>query len=224
MKKSRFVSILLVNAGPTQWDLQHRFGGTTDLPLSQDGIDRIAALGQAFLGKVASVSCGPEEACKQAAAIFSPQRPKPRVVEAFRDPAIGRWQGMLESELERRYPSCFESWRADPATVSIPSGEEWNDASPRLIGAVLKEGDRLGEGEARHMAVVVRPLAWAELVRLATKRATSDISTILAAPDDVGPYLIDVDRLRESIEEGGFSPASLVPRPLQRPLKRLLGT
>ncbi len=220
MKKSRFVSVLLVNAGPTLWDLQGRFGGSADVPLSDEAVARITALAATYRGKIASLCCGPETACREASLLMSPSRPKPRELNDLREPEIGLWQGMLDTELERRYPSCFDSWRTDPASVSIPSGEEWMKASRRLVESLLKEGDRLADGEARHLAVVVRPLAWAELIRVATRRATSDIGGILSGSSDLSPLLLDAHRLRDSLAEAAADPAPRVRRPLQR----LLGT
>lgn len=220
MKKSRFVSLVPVMAGPTLWDQQGRLGGDTDLALTPEAIARIHLLATTLRGKLAAICTGPEQACTEAGALLaSGTKLKPRKIPGLKDPGIGLWQGMLESELERRYPSCFESWRADPATVSIPSGEEWADASSRLVTSLLKESDRLADGEARHLAVVLRPLAWSELVRLLTKRATSDIPTILGSGEEA-PVLLDIERARDLVEDGGFRAASLVPRPFQR----LLGT
>ncbi len=220
MKKSRFVSLLPIKAGPTPWDAQGRFAGETDLSLTPDAAARISALGATFRGKLAAICTGPEQSCIEGGVLFAGStKPKPRKLESLRDPGIGLWQGMLESELERRYPACFESWKVDPASVSIPSGEEWLHASGRFICELLELSGRLADGEARHLALIVRPLAWAELVRIASKRATADIPAILDS-DDERPMLVDIDRLRDHAEAAGLKAGSLI----SRPFLRLLGT
>ena len=48
----------------------------------------------------------------------------------------GEWQGLLVTEIERRYPDSFRRWQEAPLTVTLPGGESIAQMQERVLVAV----------------------------------------------------------------------------------------
>lgn len=48
----------------------------------------------------------------------------------------GEWQGLLVTEIERRYPDLFRRWQETPLTVTLPGGESIAQMQERVLAAV----------------------------------------------------------------------------------------
>lgn len=48
----------------------------------------------------------------------------------------GEWQGLLVTEIERRYPDLFRRWQEEPLTVTLPGGENIIQMQERVLAAV----------------------------------------------------------------------------------------
>jgi broad specificity phosphatase PhoE len=48
----------------------------------------------------------------------------------------GEWQGLLVTEIERRYPDLFRRWQEAPLTVTLPGGESIAQMRERVLAAV----------------------------------------------------------------------------------------
>ena len=48
----------------------------------------------------------------------------------------GDWQGLLVTEIERRYPDLFRRWQEAPLTVTVPGGESIAQMQERVLAAV----------------------------------------------------------------------------------------
>ncbi|MFZ4576001.1 MAG: histidine phosphatase family protein [Phycisphaerales bacterium] len=186
MAQAKFLSLLLVRAGPTEWDRQGRITGSVDLPLPPTSCSAVAEAGAPYGSGVAVVLSGPESAAQTAAKVFAP-RARVRVVDELREPGLGLWEGLLETEVEQRYRACYREWRADPSSVSIPESEPMLAAQSRLVRAVVAQGARFAS-DAQHVAVIVRPIAWGLLRCWAENRALTDLWGLLEGAVGVQPW------------------------------------
>ena len=177
MGNAKFLSRLLVRAGPTEWDRQGRIAGSVDLPLPEASAAAIRLASGPYAATVAAVLCGPEQASVAAAKAFG-GRMRVRPSEDLKEAGAGLWEGMLETEVEQRYRSCYREWRTDPGSVCIPEGEPLIAAQARLVRAVVGLGGKFAS-DAQHVAVVVRPLAWGLLRCWAESRALTDLWKLL---------------------------------------------
>jgi len=48
----------------------------------------------------------------------------------------GEWQGLLVTEIERRYPDLFRRWQQVPLRVTLPGGESIAQMRERVLAAV----------------------------------------------------------------------------------------
>lgn len=193
MARRKVIDILLVQSGPTDWDLQDRISGNADLPLVAGSIAMPSALPDGVSEReIAAVLSAPDEASKvTAAALASRFSARHRVVPTLADLDLGLWQGMTVAELERRYTAAFGQWRGDPRLVVAPEGEQTAEAQERLALELSKAVSRRRSGSL--IVVVVRPLARAILKLVLTHRPITklwgefhpgEVATIpLAAPE-----------------------------------------
>lgn len=135
--------VVLIDAGPTTWDLAGRLAGRIDLPLAPEGVSAVSQACQAFnktLGQVrpALLLCGPDEASQAAGKIASTLlRSKPKALPGLAAMDLGLWQGMTKEQLLDRCPKVCKTMQCDPASIVPPNGEPWNEAKSRILSTFL---------------------------------------------------------------------------------------
>lgn len=136
--------LLLARHGTTAWNREHRYQGTTDVPLSDLGRTEARALG-ARLAAVeidAAVASGLRRAQETATLILearcdgdaAPLRVDARLNELH----FGALEGLTWAEGERRFPTESAAWLASDPDASFPGGESPVAATER-VGAFLAD-------------------------------------------------------------------------------------
>ena len=148
--------VVLIDAGPTTWDLAGRLAGRIDLPLAPEGV---VAVNRACepLSSLRSplVLCGPDEASLAAGKIVGQQlRAKPKSLAGLAAMDLGLWQGMTLDQLSDRCPKVCKTMQCDPSTIVPPNGEPWTEAKTRIVGAFL---GALPRNPGSTIVVVARP-------------------------------------------------------------------
>lgn len=148
-------AIVLLRHGQSVWLAEGRFQGRADTPLSPLG-RRQAALAGARLaapdlpprlpvpaGEPVAVVHSPlararETAEAVASAFAAAGRPMPRLrpEPGLAEIAQGEWEGLLQREVETRYPAEIAGWRRDPVAVHAPGGESLRDVDARVRAAL----------------------------------------------------------------------------------------
>ena len=148
-------AIVLLRHGQSVWLAEGRFQGRADTPLSPLG-RRQAALAGARLaapdlpprlpvpaGEPVAVVHSPlararETAEAVASAFAAAGRPVPRLrpEPGLAEIAQGEWEGLLQREVETRYPAEIAGWRRDPVGVHAPGGESLRDVDARVRAAL----------------------------------------------------------------------------------------
>jgi broad specificity phosphatase PhoE len=150
--------VLLIEAGPTQWDAEGRISGSMSLPLTAEAIDSVGHLVDSLTEGVGSVyRPADNEACDQAGKIIARKfNLRPRDVPDLQEVHMGLWQGLMPEELKLRFPTVFPQWQANPLGVTPPDGEPLGEAIAR-IGAALGRIFRRNRGVT--VALALRPMA-----------------------------------------------------------------
>src|SRR5688500_5823863 len=101
--------VLLIQAGPTPWDIEGRLGGRHSLPLQPDArawiqqtIDQLTETPAAVYRAKRNEAC--DETAKLIAAKF---RLRPRDNADLDELDVGLWQGLTRNELRQRFPTAF---------------------------------------------------------------------------------------------------------------------
>lgn len=142
------VRIILVRHGQTQWNVERRFRGRTDVKLDQTGIRQAKAtakrLNHLKLNAIYSSPLG--RAFDTARIIAQARKFKVEPVEGFIDIDFGGWQGLSLEEVEVQYLSLYQLWLSSPQKVRFPGGEGLDEVRERAVAALNGLLDRHKNG------------------------------------------------------------------------------
>jgi len=131
--------LLLVRHGETDWTIQGRFLGHTNLPLNERGQRQAAAVAKALSCETihtiyTSDLCRAMTTAQAIAAIqesslkAAPVVPDPRL----REVNFGEWDGLTYAEMLRRDPDSVNAWQGDFLKTAPPGGESLGQLAGRL--------------------------------------------------------------------------------------------
>lgn len=129
-------AILLVRHGQSTWNLEHRWQGQADPPLSDHGRHQAFAAA-ASVGAVDVIASSPQVRALETATIIGEQIGVGPIqaVDGFRERNAGTWSGLTTSEIEERWPGWIDSGRR-------PDGWEGDE---ELLARVLEALDAVVE-------------------------------------------------------------------------------
>ncbi len=189
--------LILIRHGQSEANLQRRFAGIYDAPLTALG-EQQAALSAAyvaenykvsrvyasdlkrayFTGKAAADACGVE--------IFPDKR--------LREISAGAWEGMLFEDIVEKYPKDFERFMTDVGASRATDGESVAELGTRVMDALRDLAER-HEGETIVIATHATPIrAVQSLVSFGDLAHMQELSWVSNASVSVLAY-----------EEGKFS-------------------
>jgi probable phosphoglycerate mutase len=117
--------ILLVRHGATVFSSEERFAGSSDIDLSDSGrelarrlADRLAKV------QIDAFYCSDMKRTMQTAGIVAqPHGRSPIGVPGLREIDHGQWEGMVHTEVEKKFAQEYAAWSADPFNTAPPGGE-----------------------------------------------------------------------------------------------------
>lgn len=136
-------TVVLIRAGCTDYDDQHRVLGTLDMPVNQRGQEQIREIVrrlQASGVKVEVVLTSPDDPASGTAHAIADTQPgvKVKELEELRNVNQGLWQGLPESDIRKRFPRLFKAGKEDVTEICPPEGETLSDACQRLERVLCK--------------------------------------------------------------------------------------
>jgi len=148
------LKIVLIRTGATEYECQGRVQGTLDIPLSEDGRQRIEQVAKQLRDtKIDICYAGPCRATQQSADILAKElKLKTKTIDDLRNLDHGLWQGMLINDVKVKQPKVYRQWQEHPETVCPPEGESLQAVRERLHRALTKIAKKKKEGTA---AIVV---------------------------------------------------------------------
>lgn len=151
----------LVRHCQTAWNVEGRFLGCTDLPLTKAGHAQAATLVRAFarIPLTAIYASDLQRAVATAAPIAAahglPIQTDPRLREMHQ----GDLEGFTGAEIRPRYADFFAAWEADPADVAVPGGESLRQMLARASAAVADIAAAHTGDDETHILIVSHGLA-----------------------------------------------------------------
>ena len=125
------MKLAILRHGQTDFNVEHRYTGTTDVPLNETGRHEARAAGAAPW--VNLVYTSPLRRARETAAICFPHAVQ-RPVRDLQEMHFGRWQGHNRDELAG--DAVFDAWYASGWALRAPGGESRGDQEKR-VAAVL---------------------------------------------------------------------------------------
>lgn len=125
--------ILLVRHAETQLNVERRFRGRLDPPLSEEGERQAGCLADAFSADppVVLVSSPRRRALQTATAMVRTLCTAVSVDRRLDDVDYGEWTGLTLADARQTWPDLVATYLADPASVRFPGGETLGAAQDR---------------------------------------------------------------------------------------------
>jgi probable phosphoglycerate mutase len=133
--------------GQTAWNLEGRFQGTTDIPLTETGLAQAkrAARLLAALKPDAIIASDLRRAADTAAELSALTELEVAHYEGLRETYAGVWQGLTHQEITERFGEEYAAWkRGEP--VRRGGGELETEVADRAAPVVLEAADKLPDG------------------------------------------------------------------------------
>lgn len=136
--------IILVRQGQTDWSNIDRIQGEVDVPLNSQGMQQARDLASTLASeKIKAIfSSQLSRSYTTAEEIARPHNLKVKKLKELNELNQGLWQGLLLSEVKKRYKKQYNLWMQDPTLVQPPKGENLKDAYDRAIGTVQRIIDK----------------------------------------------------------------------------------
>lgn len=126
--------LLLVQAGPTDLDLQNRIAGRLDLPLSEQAVSSteqaLMQLGPIAVTSIISAPC--QSAVQTAQMLAKSRRMRVKIDKRLVNVDFGLWHGKSLAELKQTQPDVYRRWTQHPERVQAPGGESAVQVQERL--------------------------------------------------------------------------------------------
>lgn len=135
--------LYLTRHGQTEWNVENRFQGGTDSPLTEKGIRQAEYLAKRLRGiSFESIYSSPAGRALRTAEILRGDRDVAiREHPDLREMGLGDWEGMRSEEIEERFPEEFDRYWRKPHLYRREKGESYLDVQRRavsLIGEILR--------------------------------------------------------------------------------------
>lgn len=150
------VHLHLVRHCETAWNVEGRFLGCTDLPLTEAGRAQAALLVGAFarIPLAAVYTSDLQRAVATATPVAEAHGLPVRTDPRLREMDQGELEGWLGKEIRPRYTDFFAAWEADPADVVVPGGESLRQMLARASAAVREIVAAHADTAETHLLVV----------------------------------------------------------------------
>ncbi|HAL61839.1 MAG TPA: hypothetical protein DCP08_05460 [Chloroflexi bacterium] len=130
--------LLLVRHAETDWNLEGRYQGQSDLPLNERGRKQAKLLAERLRGEgiEAIYASDLSRAYETAKIIAEAVGQEVKALESLREVDTGVWTGLTFEEVESGYPKHLREWRADPLRVRRLEGESYLALFERTKAAI----------------------------------------------------------------------------------------
>jgi phosphoserine phosphatase len=181
---------VLIEAGPTPWDVEGRIVGNSSLPLTAEAMDAIRHLLDGISGPIDAIyHAAGNEACHQVAEIISRKFGiRARDIRDLDEVRLGLWQGLFPDDVRARFPTVYPQWEAQPLQVTPPDGEPLEEAIGRMRGPLNRI---LRRNRDLSVALALRPMAFQIARGIMQKQSSVQIAGRLRERQAIATIEID---------------------------------
>jgi broad specificity phosphatase PhoE len=131
-------TILLARHGESDWNVEKRFQGHSDRPLTERGREQAHALADLVASeKIDAVYTSPLSRARETAEIVAAKAGlEPVALPELREVDTGSWSGLSRADVEARFPNEFARWRSGGS--GWEDGESYEEMAERVIGALRR--------------------------------------------------------------------------------------
>lgn len=120
------MEILLIRHGETDWNVEKRLQGHSDIALNREGVRQAAALGRFLLDEPldAIFSSDLLRAFDTAQAIAQPRGMTVQTDAGLRERCFGGFEGLIHPEIAQQYPAHYAAWQRRDFDARYPKGTQ----------------------------------------------------------------------------------------------------
>jgi len=128
----------LIRHGQTDWNLEGRYQGQSDVPLNETGLAQARALALLLQKETFSAvySSNLKRAVETAAIVAASLGLAVTLEPRLREIDQGDWEGQLVGAIQARYAHLWEQRAVNPASVRPPNGETVAEVAQRVYAAL----------------------------------------------------------------------------------------
>jgi len=132
--------IYLVRHGQTVWNEEGRLCGSSDVPLSDEGLAQARKLAARLkdIGIAAIYSSPLLRARQTAEAIAAHHRVEVKIEPDLREIDYGDWEGLKVADVLEQFPELEKLRREEPMKFAAPNGEPMRQFAERVISAIQR--------------------------------------------------------------------------------------
>ena len=127
--------VVFIRHGQTEWNVNGRYQGQSDVPLSPTGKEQARLLAENFpVAHIDAIYASDlSRAMFTAQAVADkfnlPVQPEP----AFRELCFGDWEGLTYAEITSQWPDAMSNFINHPDIMDIPNGENFPEVQARAM-------------------------------------------------------------------------------------------
>jgi broad specificity phosphatase PhoE len=131
-------TIFLARHGESDWNVEKRFQGHSDRPLTERGREQAHALANLVgFEKIDAIYTSPPSRARETAEIVAAHAGLEAVaLPELREVDTGSWSGLSRADVEARFPDGFARWRSGGS--GWEDGESYEEMAERVIGALRR--------------------------------------------------------------------------------------
>jgi alpha-ribazole phosphatase len=132
--------IWLIRHGEPETDAQGRCYGRLDWGLSDRGQVQAQMAAQALSGEpLAAIYSSPRRRARQSAEFLGKAKGLAvEILEGLCEIDFGDFEGLTYEEIEKQYPTQYQSWMTRPTETHFPGGESFAQMQTRVIATTSK--------------------------------------------------------------------------------------
>src|SRR5947208_1357491 len=129
------VRILLARHGETVFNVEGRWQGQSDSPLTERGLAQAKELAKALKDEpiVAVYSSDLGRAASTARLVAELHKIDVTTDERLREISTGRWTGKNREQIDKAFPGARRIWSEKPSSMRLPDGETILEAQTRAL-------------------------------------------------------------------------------------------
>lgn len=138
----------LVRHGQTDWNVEQRIQGQSDLPLNAAGLRQAEDLAGYFASRpLIALYASHLQRSRQTAEVIAQETGvditvDPDLAEIY----LGEWEGLTGQEVDGRYQGAYRLWQSSPSQVRIPGAEPLASFRTRARAAFSRIAERHPDG------------------------------------------------------------------------------
>lgn len=132
------MKLYLIRHGQTEWNIEGKIQGRTDVPLNETGLYQAQLLSEAMRRHpVSALFSSPLRRAFQTAEIVARGQVLPVIpVEGLKEVDFGLWEGLTWEEIDQNFHEDFIKWDKNPAENTPTGGEPRKQCRERCREAV----------------------------------------------------------------------------------------